>query len=1279
MIWLFRFSVFVGLLVVIALFSALLAPYFVSWERFTSEFETQATRIVGQPVTVGGRSNLRILPLPFISFENLSVGKNADGSPLMTVDEFSLRAELFPFLSGEIRIVEMSMDGPHLNLQVAENGTIAWTAPQEAMVNPEQVNIEKLAIKKGSIKISGLSGGRSLAIENLRGALTARSVAGPWRIKADADIEGIASQLSIATGSYRREEGEMRLKLEASRNDQPYRLQMDGPVKLQNDILKWAGSFSLVPESGEKSAVFSRGEDSLPVHTSGTFVASPELVEVDEYRMEVGQREDPYVITGKGQLAFRDNVFFRMTADGRQVDLDRLENSENSDTESVPTSLERRLAAVRSILDRIPVPAAKGEIDVLLPAIVAGDTFIRDVRAKVRPFGKGWELRSFKATFPGNTLVEANGRVGIGEDFGFAGSMLLASRQPSGLAAWLSGGVDAQIRRLKTLGFSSDVTLTLRQVVLDNLELRMDDAKLTGRLQRLAPVNGRAALVAEFSGNRVNLQDLQGLYSLTQDRESVEIASHDLDVRIKAALLEVNYKDVPVEAKGVDGWVRIKDGDISIEKLQAENVYGAKITSTGRLEQVLQSPNGNIKLDVNAKDARKFLKFASRFTGDFPLLNTWLGDPVLTRDTSLKLELDTRALNDSAKGLLLVSGISGGSRLQSRIGFKGSIADFATAELDGELSLANSSVDLLMRQLGVETLPSELVGEVSGPASLMISLKGTGEAGFETRFSATGPDTSIAARGKSHIIARDNLEAKLDVTLGSANLAPYLVIGGVNLPGVGMQSSLPVSMRFDLDAKDGKAAFSELTGQVAGNSFTGDLVFQHAGLQRPRLSGSLKLGSLSVPILAESVFGFSDLLEAGDLISRREREFQAPMFSGTDAKLAIAADKISTGLGFSGVNAKAELVMLDGALDINELAFDAMGGSVNSQISLKNAEGLVIGQMRFAFSEGSLDQLFFLGEVPQFASGRFGLNGSVETAGRSQNAMLANLSGNGVVFVKDVEVAGLDPSAFGEILLQADVDGFEASAINVNELVADAVLDNGLKVDFVDAPFSVSRGRARIRNLVYSNKEAEFNSSIEVDLVAAELDASTRLAFKPGIREAIKGADPVVRVAWKGPLNDAAQTIDASPLEGYLSLRSFEAAQRRVETLEAKVVETQRIQREIAFSFAREQYRERKLEEERLLREALLKKLEAEEARRAEEAARKLEDERKRVADELQRQKQERQRKAELLRQKEAKLKADRKAAEEKARQAELAKKKQKNAPIQRRILESIDDFLQSN
>jgi len=322
-----RFLVFIGFLLVVVLFGALIAPSFVDWDRFRSEFEIQATRIIGQPVKVGGDTRVQFLPLPFLSFQGLEVGENDDGSPLMTVEEFSLNAELFPFLSGEVRIVDMEMRKPHVNLQVDENGTIAWTNPEVQIVKPEQINIEKLNVVDGSISIEGLTGGRTLTLDTINADINAKSIIGPWRIEANANVEGVPSNISISTGTYQ-DSGEIRLKAELERKDNPYALMLDGPLQLEENTLFWSGDFKVQPFSQTKIVEMVEQVQPLPVSTEGKFVAQPKNVEISEYRMDIGNVDDPYTITGIANISIDDEIAFIAQADGRQIDLDRIQQAE---------------------------------------------------------------------------------------------------------------------------------------------------------------------------------------------------------------------------------------------------------------------------------------------------------------------------------------------------------------------------------------------------------------------------------------------------------------------------------------------------------------------------------------------------------------------------------------------------------------------------------------------------------------------------------------------------------------------------------------------------------------------------------------------------------------------------------------------------------------------------------------------------------------------------------------------------------------------------------------
>ena len=136
----------------------------------------------------------------------------------------------------------------------------------------------------------------------------------------------------------------------------------------------------------------------------------------------------------------------------------------------------RRLALVE-----LPRPTIPGLIDVDLPAVVAGDTTIRDVKLKAEPAADGWNVRAVSASLPGRTTLEGSGLITSTErDFGFAGELLLAVGQPSGFAAWISKDVDEAIRRLPAAGFKAKVELSERRQSFSDLELI-----LGGNLARL--------------------------------------------------------------------------------------------------------------------------------------------------------------------------------------------------------------------------------------------------------------------------------------------------------------------------------------------------------------------------------------------------------------------------------------------------------------------------------------------------------------------------------------------------------------------------------------------------------------------------------------------------------------------------------------------------------------------------------------------------------------------------------------------------------------------------
>ncbi len=1206
--FLFRSFIFLGSVVVLLLFVALVAPLWIDWERFTSEFEAQASRLVGQPVKVGGDANLRLLPLPYISFDNLEVGANADGSPLMTVEQFSLNAELLPFLSGEVRIVEMFMLKPRVNLQVRDDGTVAWTQPDQTLLDPEQINIEKLTVQSGSLVLSGIAGTRTINLENFNAELSAGSVLGPWRLDGAGDIDGVRSQLKLSTGTYQREAGSMRLRVDARRDDHPYRLLADGPVTLKDEVLSWRGGFDLVPVTTPDPSSDGPGTDvseALPVVVDGQFELTPKRLEVPEYRLEIGDRTDPYVVSGSGDAEIAERIFFRVKADGRQVDLDRIEAQQAGEQAGSPQApgLERRLAALRSVLNRIPVPAADGEIDIVLPAMVAGDTYIRNVKALVRPLGKGWDVRSLLATFPGNTALEASGRVGLRDDFGFVGRLLVASRQPSGFAAWMSGEVSPEIRAIKAIGLDAQVTLSEKQLTLEELELRLDDARLAGKLQRIAGGGGKPAIIAELSGNRVNTRDLQALYSLARG-ENDDLVSHDLNIKINADELQTSLFGVPLQANKTDAHVQVRDGSVSVERFSAEDLFGARVTSGGRIENLLSKPNGNMTFSFSAANASRLLGFMNEVVGGHDVFAPFLANPQLATDAAFEMEVDTSARDDGAKGQVLLNGVIGGTTASGRVGFDGEIGDLASLPLDVSIRVSNPDPAQLFQQVGIETLPKELVSDVKGPLKAEVALVGVPKNSLETQLLVSLPSASVSSQGV--LISKDlrEINGSLNGTMAAKNIVPLSSLVGLRLP-VKSSVVLPVTSRFELKKQNGKISIPTVSGQVLNNKFKGSGAVETAGKVRPLLSGSIQLDALDLMLFAEPALGrHNPLLVGGDILPDGDLGFSTPLYTGLDVQLDVTGDLISAGGLLSGKDARLKFGMVDGRVDLNDVAFDALGGKVTGAASFRNVDGSVVANGNFFLSGVEAAEFLSNLGVGGLTAGKVNVTGSLEGAGRSVSVIVAGLTGSGFVRLEDGIVSSLEPSAFEQIVLATDAEGFEIDAERIGSLAEDTILTSELAIEALDAPFSVSQGQLTFRNIIHKHEDAEFAAGLEASLLNPALNANLNVRFKPGKRDAISGATPEVTLLWSGPIGAIERQINTSQLEGYLSLRAFEISQRRVETLEARVIEKQRLNRQIAYSFQREQFEMRKAEEE------LRRQQEIERQRQEEEAARRAEAER---------------------------------------------------------------------
>ncbi|WP_416796999.1 AsmA-like C-terminal region-containing protein [Ciceribacter azotifigens] len=1182
-----RILVAFGGLLVAALFAALLAPFFVDWTNFRSDFEDQASRILGKKVTVHGAVDARILPFPSVTLHDVTVGSDRDGAPLVSVARFSMDAELAPFLSGEARIFDMRIEEPKARIRLLSDGTLDWARGSAAEIPARTVVLERVHVSDGVVEFIDEQSGRTRIVSGFDANMSARSLAGPWTVDGQASVDGEAGRFHLASLQPDPKSGAVPLNIRLLPDTRPFEIDLSGGLTLSGGKPLYKGSFQANWLIAEAEAAEQQASGAKPVapKVKGEFELTNERVRVPSYRLELGDAANPYAVTGEATLDTGARPEFLLTADGQQIDMSRIgeEAPSGKTSRRVAISIRERIERLIAIAARIPIPSVPGKASLALPAIVAGDTVLRDIRLDVRPAGTGWTVERALATLPGRTQVEASGTLDLKGEPSFRGDLLVASTQPSGLAAWIAGDVDPAIREMKTAGFSAKVDLTPELQRFERLELAMGAGVLNGRVEREARDGTAPKLSVDLTGNEVDLYAVRALTTLVAgDEAGANLFAQRIAGRLKVGRLAAS----DIVATDVDAVFTADGESMMVERLQVGDLSGAKITATGKIEGALSAPTGEADLTFVAADPGPFLAMLKAHVPAHPALDALVRNASWYAGTDLKAHV---ALSgpDAAMSVKM-SGVANGSRVALDYG-RETIPPRPGAMTIGA-SLENTDAQVLFGQAGLDPLPIPS----SEPGQLSVSLKAEAGEPADTVLTFSGTETSLTAKGRLDLGAGSFLQGNLQASLRSSDIEPYLMIAGIGPPQSG--AGLPVTLSADAEIGGGTAKINAIDGAFAGNAVRGNLSldWKEPGL---RAGGALELDTVDLAWLAEAVAGPVTDPATGDLSSA---SVVAPM-TIPDLDLSVRSSTLWPGVLGKVTDFSGHLTGRTGELVLEDAAGKWLGGDLNGRVSLSNAEKTAFLQSRLTLENGDLATAFAgagEGVTPPQITGRFDLTAVAEATGGNIADLVSSINGSGEMRLSDVVVPHFDLGYLPPLLTAADLIEGEVDESNVRPLVENLVSENSASLEALTIPFNIGDGVVRAQNVVAGNALAKLGGDAKVDLQSGETEAVVTVSPEVGT-DGLAGAAPDIRIRLAGRLPSPARSLDVTDVTNYLSMRAFERERRRVETLQSNVLEKQRLRREVALYRFRAAEREKAAAAERV-------RLEEEAARRAaeEEAAR---------------------------------------------------------------------------
>lgn len=1185
-------------LVVVALFTALLAPFFVDWSDFRRDFELQASRILGKKVTVNGTVDARLLPFPSVTMTDVRVGQDTDGTPIVQVAAFSMDMELAPFLSGEARIFDMRLDRPKARIRVLKDGRLDWMRGSRPELPARNVVLEDVHVTGAEIEFIDEATGRTRKLTGLTAEMSASSLAGPWRADGNATLDGYEAKFTLSSGEPDPATASVPLRMRIWPDVQPVEVQLDGALAVTEAKPEYKGEFSLafldqpinpvLPQAAEKPVP--------PPRTKGKFELTNDRIRIAEYRTEIGGLDNPYVVTGEATLDTGDKPEFLLTAEGQQVDVNRLTADlvKGKTARNPHVSGQQRLNALIAMAARVPIPQVPGKATIRLPAIVADGTTIRDVRLDLRPAGKGWKVENAVATLPGRTQVEAQGALRLDGAASFAGRMLLASNQPSGLSDWLTGKVDPAIRQLKAAGFSASVNLTPTLQRFDSLELAVGAATLKGRVERESPADATPTLSINLTGDEVDLDALRALASLmTGDDAGEDVLDHRLAAQIKAGRLTA----FGIVAEKVETVLELGAGKLSLQKLTIGNVSGASITARGTAEGSFLSYSGTGSVTFNAFDPTPFITMLHQKLPRHPLLDRLVRNAAWYADTNLSANV---ALQDGALAAR-INGRSNGSEVSAELDLPNLFDITAETRLDLTAKLANPQAGTLLGQMGLDSLPFD--GD--SDATLSLDLHQDGSQPARTAMVYATDRTRISAKGTAALSAEGFGEGRFEVALKSEDLEPTLLTAGIGLPQFGL--GLPADMSATLAVAPQTVRFEDIRGQVGGNGVGGTVTVDRTATT-VKASGDVTLDLVDLGWLGEAVYGPVTDGPTGGL---SQKPFALPMFAGTDLAFTLHARTLK-GFGLPPAqDLTARLTSRAGGVTIEDAKGRWLGGQIAGRIAMSNREGVGLFQTRISAENADLAPLVWLSDGKPVATGRASFELAAEATGKTPAGLLAAASGSGALHLTDLSLTRLNPALLPSLLPRADRIEGEVTEAKVEPLLEGLVHEGSVGLGRVDIPFTMTGGQVRAQNVAARAGDTRLGADLRIDLVEEALEAQVQVTYEPG-EDAVAGGDAALKLLYSGDLSDPSETLDAGALTNFLSLRAFERERRRVETLQASVLEKQRLRREVAlYSFednrrriqrekAEAEAKARAAEEARLAAEAQARQRAADEQRRRE-------------------------------------------------------------------------------
>ena len=423
---------------IIALIAALVGPYFIDWNQFRPQFETEATRVLGAPVRVGGALDARLLPTPSLRLRSVVVG-GANDLGKVRADKLDVEFSLGSLMRGEWRANELTINGLSLDLGLDPQGRIDWPV-STATLNLGSLSIDRLNLT-GRIALHDAASRETLELNDIAFSGDVRSLAGAVRGDGNFMLSGTRYPFRISSGQSVDGEG-TRIHLNLDPGARALSADLEGVLRFEKRAPRFEGVATLSVPAAPKA----KGADAGPTpwRITAKVKADPAAARFEQLEASYGPDDTALKFTGLADISFGASPLLHAVLSARQLDADRFfaKNDDKSDDKGKDRAAEpiRLLPGLRALMAALPQAPIPAHIEFSSEQIMLGGRPLQNVAGVLYADAKSWAIDRLDFRAPGTTRVDLSGSAAPpGPTGSFKGALDFESSDPDTLVIVVAG------------------------------------------------------------------------------------------------------------------------------------------------------------------------------------------------------------------------------------------------------------------------------------------------------------------------------------------------------------------------------------------------------------------------------------------------------------------------------------------------------------------------------------------------------------------------------------------------------------------------------------------------------------------------------------------------------------------------------------------------------------------------------------------------------------------------------------------------------------------------